>query len=77
MVLAVPWQTTFGIHPGFPKLGSLFGGPHIKDYSISGSMLASAYLGKLPYRVVFLYNPKGIYGVIYRYMRQYRFIWIM
>ena len=35
---------------GFPKIrGTLFGDPHIKDYSILGSILGSPYLGKLPY----------------------------
>ena len=34
---------------GFPKLGgTLFGGPHNKDYSILGSILGSPYFGKLP-----------------------------
>ena len=35
---------------GFPKIrGTLFGGPHNKEYSILGSMLGSPYSGKLPY----------------------------
>ena len=35
---------------GFPKIrGTLFGGPHNKDYSILGSILGSPYFGKLPY----------------------------
>ena len=29
--------------------GTLFGGPHNKDYSILGSILGSPYFGKLPY----------------------------
>ena len=34
-----------------PKIlirGTLFGGPHNKDYSILGSILGSPYFGKLP-----------------------------
>ena len=30
-------------------MGTLFGGPHNKDYSILGSILGSLYFGKLPY----------------------------
>ena len=34
----------------FPKIrGTLFGGPHNKDYSILGSILGFTYFGKLPY----------------------------
>ena len=36
---------------GFLKLGVPFWGPHNKDYSILGSILGSAYLGKLPRRL--------------------------
>ena len=37
---------------GFPKIkGTLFGGPHNKDYSILGSILGSPYFGKLPHGV--------------------------
>ena len=46
---------------GFPKIRvPFFGGPHIKDYSIFGSILGSSYLGKLPFR--------GLYG---EYLRGY------
>ena len=38
--LGLGFRATFG---GFPK----FGGSHKKDYSIWGSILGSAYLGKL------------------------------
>ena len=39
---------------GFPKIsGTLFGGPHNKDYSILGSILGSPYFGKLPYRTCY------------------------
>ena len=31
------------------NLGYQFRGPHIKDYSILGSILGSPYLGKLPF----------------------------
>ena len=35
---------------GFPKIkGTLFGGPHNKDYSIWGSILGSPYFEKLPF----------------------------
>ena len=35
----------------FPKIrGTLFGGPHSKDYNILGSILESPYLGNLPFR---------------------------
>ena len=33
-------------------LGYLFGGPHNKDCSISGSILASPSSGKVPYTVI-------------------------
>ena len=34
---------------GFPKVyGYLFGGPHIEDYSVSGSILGFPDFGKLP-----------------------------
>ena len=33
---------------GISQYGVPFGGPHIKDYSISGSILGSPYFGKLP-----------------------------
>ena len=37
---------------GFPKIrGTLFGGPHNKDYSILGSIWGFPYLGKLPFYV--------------------------
>ena len=39
-----------GVIWGFPIIrGTLFGGPHNKDYSILGSILGSLYFGKLPY----------------------------
>ena len=35
---------------GFPNImGTLFGGPHNKDFSILGSILGYPYFGKLPY----------------------------
>ena len=35
---------------GFPNLGvPFFGGPHIRDPSILGSILGFPYFGKLPY----------------------------
>ena len=38
---------------GFPEIrGTLFGGPHNKDYSILGSILGSPNFGKLPCRDV-------------------------
>ena len=37
------------LYGGFPKLGVPFWGPYNKDYSISGSILGSSYLGNLPY----------------------------
>ena len=40
-MLKVAWSSW-----GFPKLrGTLFGGPHNKDYSILGSILGSTILG--------------------------------
>ena len=40
---------------GFPKIRvTIFGGPHNKDYSILGSILASPCLRNLPYRRVYL-----------------------
>ena len=37
---------------GFPKIrGTIFGGPHNKDYSMLGSILGSPYFGKLPNEV--------------------------
>ena len=34
---------------GFPKIrGTFFGGPHIKNYSILGSIFGSPYFGRLP-----------------------------
>ena len=34
---------------GFPKIrATFFGGPHIRDYSVLGSILGSPYFGKLP-----------------------------
>ena len=34
---------------GFPKIrGTCFGGPNNEDYSFSGSIFGSPYLGKLP-----------------------------
>ena len=39
------------------NLGYHFRGPHIKDYSILGSILGSPYLGKLPY---FLANQMAV-----------------
>ena len=30
-------------------MGTFFGGPHNKDYSILGSILGSPYFGKLPF----------------------------
>ena len=39
--------------------GYLFGDPHDKDYSISGSTLGSPYVGKLPHRAnKTLHGPK-------------------
>ena len=36
----------------FPKIrGTLFGGPHNKDYRILVSILGSPHFGKLPYRL--------------------------
>ena len=35
-------------------MGTLFGDPHNKDYSILGSILGSPYFGKLPYELPFL-----------------------
>ena len=40
---------------GFPKIrGTIWGGPHNKDYSILGAILGSTlgspYFGKLPYK---------------------------
>ena len=32
--------------------GTIFRGPHNKDYSLLGSILGSPYLGKLPYLAV-------------------------
>ena len=34
---------------GFRKLGYLFRGPNIKDYSILGSILGSPHFGKVPF----------------------------
>ena len=37
-------------HLGFPKFrGTILGGPHNKDHSISESILGSPYLGELPF----------------------------
>ena len=36
-------------------MGTFFGGPHNKDYSILGSILGSRYCGKLP---ITLQNPR-------------------
>ena len=42
MLLLITWE--------FPKIrGTLFGGPHNKDYSILGSILGSPNFGKLPH----------------------------
>ena len=46
---------------GFPKIrGTLFEGPHNKNYSISGSILGFPYLGKLPYPLIL--TPKPLPG---------------
>ena len=42
-------MSTWNAKWGLPKiLGTFFGGPHNKDYSILGSILGSPYFGKLP-----------------------------
>ena len=41
-------------------MGTFFGDPHNKDYSILGSILGSPYFGKLPFG-----NPMGVYGAVY------------
>ena len=51
---------------GFPKIrGTLFGGPHNKDYSILGSILGSPYFGKLPYELYSKLLKGHIYGSYY------------
>ena len=47
----LPLSDYIGVIWEFPKIVcAIFGGPHIKDYSILGSILGCPYLGKLPYR---------------------------
>ena len=50
--LGLPFQGIIRVMWGFPKIkGTLFGGTHIEDYSILGSILGYPNFGKVPYRV--------------------------
>ena len=52
---------------GFPKIkGYHVGGPHIKDYSILGSILGSPHFGKLTYTVR-ISSCVYVYMCIYTY----------
>ena len=45
----------------FPKLGgTLFGGPHNEDHSISGSVLGSPYFGKLSNVIGMHLSPQAV-----------------
>ena len=56
-------------------MGTFFGVPKNKDYSILGSILGSPYFGKLPYIHIYIYVRIYRWVYLYIYIHMYEYVY--